>query len=284
MIVVTGATGNVGGSLLRALSAAGEKVTAVSRHAPGGDLPAGARHVPADLADPASLEPALRGAEAFFLLVAGEMLGSDQDPRTILDVAAAAGVGRTVLLSSQAAGTRPQAPSHARLRAFEDAVRASGPDWTILRAGGFASNALAWSPSVRAQRMVAAPFGDVGLPLVDPADIAGVAAAVLGERRDDRHAGKTYELTGPALITPREQARAIGAALAEPVTFTELSRDAARQFLTRFMPGPVADGTLEILGNPLPAEQLISLDAGYVLGRPPRAFADWAARHVAAFR
>jgi len=124
----------------------------------------------------------------------------------------------------------------------------------------------------------------VGLSLVDPADIAGVAAAVLAERRDDRHAGKIHELTGPALITPREQAGAIGSALGEPVTFTELSREAAPQFLTRFMPGPVADGTLEILGNPLPAEQLISPDAGYVLGRPPRAFADWAVRRAAAFR
>jgi uncharacterized protein YbjT (DUF2867 family) len=284
MIVVTGATGNVGGSLVRALAAPGEKVTAVSRHAPAGELPAGARHVVADLADPASLEPALRGAEALFLLVAGDILGSGQDPRTILDVVRAAGVSRVVLLSSQAAGTRPQAPSHARQRAFEDAVREAGLDWTILRAGGFASNALAWSPSVRAQRLVAAPFGEVGLPLVDPADIAGVAAAVLAERRDDRHGGKTYELTGPALITPREQARAIGTALGEPVGFTELTREAARGFLTQFMPEPVADGTLEILGKPLPAEQLISPDAGYVLRRPPRAFAEWAARHVAAFR
>lgn len=284
MIVVTGATGNVGGSLVRALTAAGEKVTAASRHAPAADLPAGAQHVIADLAEPASLEPALRGAEAFFLLVAGDMLGGDQDPRTILSVVRAAGVGRIVLLSSQAAGTRPQAPSHSRLRAFEEAVRAAGLTWTILRSGGFDSNALGWSPLVRAQRMVAAPFGDVGLPLIDPADIAEAAAAVLGERRDDRHAGKIYELTGPALITPRQQAEAIGTALGEPVGFTELTREAASEFLTQFMPVPVAEGTLDILGTPLPAEQVISPDAGNVLGRPPRTFADWAAWHVAAFR
>jgi uncharacterized protein YbjT (DUF2867 family) len=272
MIVVTGATGNVGRPLVRALNAAGESVTAVSRRpGPGG--------VPADLADPASLRPALSGARALFLLVAGA--GAELSPGDILDVVKTAGVGRLVLLSSQAAGTRPDAASHEPLRTLEAAVRGSGLDWTILRPGGFDSNTLAWAEPVRTRRTVAAPFGDVGLPTVDPADIAAVAAAAL---RADGHAGRVYELTGPELSTPRQKAAAIGAALGEPVRFLEQTAQEARAQMAAFMPEPVVDGTLAIIGAPTAAEQRISPDVERVLDRPARAYAGWLADHVDAFR
>ncbi|MFE5157838.1 NAD(P)H-binding protein [Streptomyces sp. NPDC056697] len=281
MIVVTGATGNVGRPLVEALAAVGEQVTAVSRRPGGAELPEGVRHHRADLADPGRLRPALEGADALFLLFAGELLAGTAQTGALLDVARSAGVRRVVLLSSQAAGTRPDAVSHAAMRAFEDTVRPSGLDWTILRPGGFASNAFAWAESVRKERMIAAPFADVGLPVVDPADIAEVAAAAL---REPGHAGRTYELTGPAPVTPRGQADAIADALGEPVRFTELSRERARAEMLRFMPEPVADGTLDILGEPTADEQRVSPDVERVLGRPPRAFADWAMRNIAAFR
>ncbi|MFF4477423.1 NAD(P)H-binding protein [Streptomyces sp. NPDC001520] len=281
MIVVTGATGNVGRPLVEALAAVGEQVTAVSRRPDGTELPEGVRHHRADLADPGSLRPALEGADALFLLFAGELLAGTAQTGALLDVARSADVRRVVLLSSQAAGTRPDAVSHAAMRAFEDTVRPSGLDWTILRPGGFASNAFAWTESVRKERMIAAPFADVGLPVVDPEDIAEVAAATL---RGRGHAGRTYELTGPAPVSPRQQAQTIGDALGEPVRFTELSRERARAEMLRFMPEPVADGTLDILGEPTAAEQRVSPDVERVLGRPPRAFADWAMRNIAAFR
>ncbi|MFI0768876.1 NAD(P)H-binding protein [Streptomyces sp. NPDC021218] len=281
MIVVTGATGNVGRPLVEALAAVGEQVTAVSRRPTGAELPEGVRHHRADLADPGSLRPVLDGADALFLLFAGELLAGTAQTGALLDVARSAGVRRVVLLSSQAAGTRPDAVSHAAMRAFEDTVRPSGLDWTILRPGGFASNAFAWTESVRKERMIAAPFADVGLPVVDPEDIAEVAAATL---RGRGHAGRTYELTGPAPVSPRQQAQTIGDALGEPVRFTELSRERARAEMLRFMPEPVADGTLDILGEPTAAEQRVSPDVERVLGRPPRAFADWAMRNIAAFR
>ncbi|MFI1400095.1 SDR family oxidoreductase [Streptomyces sp. NPDC020681] len=279
MIVVTGATGNVGRPLVQALAAAGEQVTAVSRRPDSdADARAGVTHRRADLSDPASLTPVLDGADALFLLVAGS--GEGLGPREILDAAKTGGVRRVVLLSSQAAGTRPDAVSHAPLRAFEEAVRHAGPDWTVLRPSGFASNAFAWADPVRSRRTVAAPFGDVALPVVDPQDIAEAAAAVL---REDGHAGRTYELTGPAAISPREQARAIADVLATPVRFHELSRAEARAQLLNFMPEPVVDGTLAVLGEPTPAEQRVSPHVEQLLGRPARAFGEWAARHAAAF-
>ncbi|MFE6065465.1 SDR family oxidoreductase [Streptomyces sp. NPDC056525] len=279
MIVVTGATGNVGRPLTRALVEAGREVTTVSRHAAA--MPDGVRHVVADLAEPAGLEPVLAGAKALFVLLSGDLHAAGATPASIIGEAAAGGVRRIVLLSSQGVATRPFGPTRVALRAVEDTLRESGVEWAILRPGGFASNALWWAGSVRARRVVAAPYGDVGVPVIDPADIAEVAAACL---LDDRYAGGVYELTGPEVITPRRQAEAIGAALGSPVQFDDLTRDEAKAAMARSMPAELADDTLDILGSPSPAELRVSPDVQQVIGRAPRRFADWAARNVAAFR
>ncbi|MGC9381471.1 SDR family oxidoreductase [Streptomyces sp. MH13] len=279
MIVVTGATGNIGRPLTQALAEAGRQVTAVSRHPAA--VPDGVRHVAADLAEPSGLEPALAGAKALFLLLSGDLHATGANPADIISEAAAGGVRRVVLLSTLGVVTRPSGRTRIAMRALEDRLRESGLEWAILRPGGFASNALWWAESVRAQQVVAAPFGDIGVPVIDPADIAAVAAACLME---DRHTGGVYELTGPEVITPRQQTEAIAAALGSPVRFHELTRDEAKAAMTRSMPAELADDTLDILGSPSPAELRVSPDVQQVLGRAPRPFADWAARHVAAFR
>ncbi|GAA0290180.1 hypothetical protein GCM10010302_30870 [Streptomyces polychromogenes] len=140
---------------------------------------------------------------------------------------------------------------------------------------------MAWAESVRTRGTVAAPFGDVGVPVVDPADIAEVAAVCL---LDDRHAGGVFELTGPEGVTPRRQAGAIAAALGVPVRFHELTREEAKAAMTPFVPPELADDTLDIIGAPNAAELRISPDVQQVLGRGPRPFSDWVARNIAAFR
>ncbi|UJB40517.1 SDR family oxidoreductase [Streptomyces sp. A1-5] len=279
MIVVTGATGNVGRPLTQALAEAGEQVTAVSRRPAA--MPEGVRHVAADLAELTSLTTALDGAKALFLLLSGDLHAPEARPTDIIGLAAASGVRRVVLLSSQGVATRPLGPSRVAMRAVEDALGESGLDWAVLRPGGFASNAFAWAESVRTQGTVAAPFGDVGVPVIDPADIAEVAAACL---LDDRHTGRVYELTGPEVITPRQQTEAIAAALGSPVRFHELTRDQAKATMTRFVPVELADDTLDIIAAPNPAELRISPDMERVLGRAPRPFHSWVARNIDAFR
>ncbi|MDQ7806838.1 NAD(P)H-binding protein [Amycolatopsis sp. A133] len=265
MIMVVGATGNVGEPLVRALASAGEKVTAVSRRittAPPG--------VVVRRGELASL--GFAGVSAVFLMTPP---GFADPLGPVLDRARAAGVERVVLLSSQGVGTgrHPAAP--------EEAVRASGLKWTILRPAGFASNALQWAESVRAGRKIAAPFGDVALPVIDPEDIASVAAAAL---LSPSHEGRTYVLTGPSPVSPREQAAAIGEAVGEPVRFVPRTREEALAALLGFMPPEVAESTLAILGTPTPEEQQVSPDVSRVLGRPPRSFAEWASRFAGVFK
>ncbi|MFB9661857.1 NAD(P)H-binding protein [Glycomyces mayteni] len=272
MIVVTGATGNVGRPLVEILAARGEDVTAVSRGE--AELPPGVAHRTADFTRPETLDAAFAGADRLFLLTLDHSL----DIAAILKAADAAGIGRIVFLSSERAVTRPSEEA----QAFENAVTASGIEWTILRPGGFASNAVAWAAeTIRARREMVMPFGDVGLPLIDPRDIAEVAAAALTE---DGHTGRAYLLTGPALVTPRQQAEAIGAAIGEPVAFTEQTREAAFEQLLQYWPAQIVEGSLDVIGSPNRAELHVSPEVERLLGRPATSFAQWAERNAAAFR
>jgi uncharacterized protein YbjT (DUF2867 family) len=275
MIVVTGATGNVGSRLVETLATAGEEVTAVARRISAADVPDGVRPVQADLTEPAGLAPVFAGADRVFLLTSGDFMAAGGDVADVVSAAREAGVRRIVLLSSQGVGSGRHAPS------FEEAVNGSGLKWTVLRPGGFASNAFQWAPSIRADRVVAAPFGDVALPVIDPFDIADVAAAVL---RESGHEGQTYVLTGPEPVSPRQQTAAFSAALGEPVRFVELTEDEARTEMSKFMPPVVVDATLAILGAPTADEQRVDAGVERVLGRSARTFDEWAARNAAAFK
>lgn len=263
MIVVTGATGNVGRPLMELL---GDKAVGVSRPQ-------------VDLARPASLEPVVDGAEALFLLFGGDLLGPDTDIASVLDVAKSSGVQRVVLLSSQGAGTRPGMVPHSRMASFEEAVRQSSLEWTILRPGGFFTNTYAWVQPIREHGVAAAPFADVALPFVDPADIAAVAAVAL----QGGHEGQTYVLTGPEALTPRERAKALSSAIGREIRFVEQPVEEAREQMLQFMPPPVVDGTLTILGSPTAEEQQVSCHVEQVTERKAARFADWAARNAKAF-
>jgi uncharacterized protein YbjT (DUF2867 family) len=283
MIVITGATGNVGRPLTASLVSAGHAVTAVARGT-SADLPGGPGIIPAaaDLTDPAaarSLAVSMAGAEALFLLVPGA--GAGVDAAALLETARAQGVRRVVLLSSQAVGSRPGAVAYAPMAAIEAAVTHCGLAWTILRAGGLATNSFAWAPAVRARQAVLAPYGDVALPAIDPLDIAEVAAAAL---TGDRHLGRTYVLTGPEATTPRQRTEIIGTAIRQHLAFFEVSHDDAREQMLQSMPALVADATLAILGRPTQEEGQVSPDVEEVLGRPGHSFADWAQRNATAFR
>jgi uncharacterized protein YbjT (DUF2867 family) len=98
------------------------------------------------------------------------------------------------------------------------------------------------------------------------------------------HGGNIYTLTGPVPISPRQQAAVIGDALGEPVRFVEQSRAEARTQMLGYMPKPVVEATLGVLGAPSTAEQRVNPDVERLLGRPPRTFAEWAVRHIAAFK
>ena len=158
--LVAGATGNVGSEIARQLAAAGQPVRALTRHPEAADLPAGAVAVGGDLDQPATLAAALDGARGAFLL------SGYADMPGLLAAVRDAGVERVVLLSASAADTGDMENAVARYHLLsEQAVRASGVAFTILRPRTFMSNTLRWREQLAAGDVVREPFADVAVAM-----------------------------------------------------------------------------------------------------------------------
>ena len=281
MIVVTGGTGRVGTQVVAQLRERDLPVRVVSRTAgrtPAGVETAGVEAVSADLADPASLEPHLRGADSLFLL--WPFTSAEVTAALAPQVAkiAARHVTRVVYLSAQPAGERPGSFWALAERAIED----SGVRWTFLRPTGFASNTLMWADQIRSGDVVRWPFGSAARSLIDERDIAAVAVRALTQ---DGHAGSRYLLSGPALLTQAEQLAAIGRALGRDLIWEELPRPAAQQALAAAWGDPgFAASALDTWERFVTHPEIVTSTVREITGAPAHSFADWAAANADAFR
>lgn len=278
-ILVTGATGNVGRPLVAGLLAEGARVRALTRDPAAASFPPGVAVAGGDYAAPGVLAEAVRGADAVFVNIgalrehAGELIAA----------ARGAGVSKIVMLSSIA--VRDQGDQVLSLggqhKAVEDAVKATGVDWTILRCGGFATNTLAWAASVRAESVVRFPYGQAALALLAEQDIAAAAVRAL---LDSGHAGQTYTLTGAESLTQVQQAEAISRAIGRPVRFEELSPEQFRQFGIQHFPAPVVEDLLTALAGYVGQTAYLTADLEKIIGRPATSYAQWAVQHADAYR
>ncbi|MFE0379315.1 NAD(P)H-binding protein [Streptomyces inhibens] len=277
MILVTGATGNIGSALLKELHARGVgPLRGLTRDASRVVFPKGVEAVEGDFAEPASLRPALDGVRSLFLV---SRLGLDAD---ILEAARQAGVEHVVLVSSITVQTHPRLGPAGENLAVEQLLKASGMAWTILRPTQFASNALMWAASIRGHETVCAPYADTALPTIHPADIASVTRVALTE---PGHQGHTYALTGPEPVTARQQVEAIAAALGREVPFAEITRQEAHAQMAAVFGAEAAEAVLDVTGGDVNDELLMVRDTvSRVTGTPARPFQQWASENANAFR
>ena len=276
MIVVTGATGNVGGEVVAALSARGQRVRAVVRDPQRASLPAGVEVVHGDLELPESLTSSLAGARAVFLLGGwGDMTGL---MRRIAD----AGVQHVVLLSSRCViGGKADNPITHMWLDSEAAVRDSGVEWTILRPSSFHANALRWLPQLREGDLVQAPWPQVAVASIDPADIAAVAAIALTEAG---HEQTELVLSGPEPLTPGQQVAILADVLERPLRYEPLSDEAARARMATDTPPSFIEAFFRFYTDGEFNDSIVLDTIERITRRPPRTFTDWARAHAQAFR
>jgi uncharacterized protein YbjT (DUF2867 family) len=276
VILVTGASGNVGAEVSRAVLAAGHRVRGLSRQSSAAGIPAGAEVVPGDLNDRSSLRPALAGVDAVFLLAGyPDVTGLLADMR-------AAGVGRVVLLSSGAVAGGDLDNEVVRFNVVsEAAVRDSGLDWTVLRPSGFMSNTLQWIPQLRAGDVVREAFADVPIAVIDPYDLGAVAAAAL---TSGGHNWQSYRLTGPEPLLPADRAAILGRVLGRDLRLVAEPDDDARRRMGESMPDTLVDAFFQFFRRGGYDDSHVDGTAARLLGRPPRTFGDWALAHAEAFR
>ena len=279
-ILVTGATGNVGGALLPLLASLPATVIAGSTrgHAVGG-VPGRA----IDFADVPSLTQAFTGVDVTFIVIP---LRPDmvQLAANVAQAARAAGVKHLVRVSG--AGADPQSPfAIGRVQGQADQhLVASGIPTTLLRPKNFMQNFSGFLAGMVQGGTFYSSQGQGRIPFIDVRDIAAVAAKVL--ENPSAHAGQAYVLTGPEALTNREALEHIGQATGKSIALVDIPESAAQQSL-RDMGMP--EVVVEVMSS---LNQVIS--AGYVAevtdtvqqltGHPARTFADFAREYAQVWR
>jgi uncharacterized protein YbjT (DUF2867 family) len=254
-ILVLGGTGKTGRRVAARLDALGQPVRIGSRMG----------RPPFGWDDAATWPAAVKGTTAVYVTYQPDLSFPSAAERigAFARAAVAAGVQRLVLLSGR--GEPEAVPA-------EDAIRGAGVPWTVLRASWFAQNFsehFLLGPVL--DGVIALPAGNVAEPFVDADDVAAVAVAALTE---PRHDGRTYELTGPRLLTFTDAAAEIAAAIGRPVPYvavtpTEYASEAVAQGVPAEEAGPMAELFARVLDG-----HNAYLDTGVrqALGREPRDF------------
>lgn len=285
MILVIGATGTIGAELVRQLASTGHRVRALVRDRAKGAAIAGpsVELVVGDLSHPESLPTPFRGVERAFVLTAGTPDLATLETNAFR-AAAAAGVRQIVKLS----GIPVCVPDYASQMALagwhvasENALRASSVPWTIVRPAFFVSNIAFWDVARRG--ILALPAGEGRTALLDPRDIAAVAAKVLTE---SGHDGKIYELTGPELLSQRDLAQKVARALGKPIEYVDASPEAWRaEMVGAGLPPVVADSHLFYFASLLKPGKMAFTRPALVdlLGRA-RTADEWIRDHIALLR
>jgi uncharacterized protein YbjT (DUF2867 family) len=268
-ILVLGATGKTGRRVAARLRMRGHDVRCASRSSA----------TVFDWFDPSGWDAALRGVSAVYIVpptVPGPVA-------EFIDRAEAAGVQRLVLLSGRGADLWGDSDFGLDMVAAEAAVRASSLEWTVLRASNFSQDFdedIFFEPLIGGE--LALPAGEVPEPFIDVEDVAEIAAVVLDE--PGVHAGCVYELTGPRAVTFAEATGLIARASGRAITYRQIPlADYAADLRARGLPEDAAHHVTEmfaLMEGGIIAET--TDDAARVLGRAPRTFEDYCARHGAA--
>ncbi|MEU9304006.1 SDR family oxidoreductase [Streptomyces sp. NPDC048269] len=281
MILVTGATGNVGSELVVQLAAAGIAVRAMTRSPEKADFPAGVEVVAGDFDKPGTLPAALAGVERVFVVPPGYGPEGPVQETTLVAAAREAGVEHLVKMSTSGVhfgATDPLSNGH---RLGEQVIRESGLRWTVLRPGTFMVYLFGHARTIAASKTMYVTEGDPVSAMIHPRDIASVAAEVLTA---SGHEGRTYTLTGAEAYSPKRQGEIIGEALGEPVEVVERTTAEARAEYDRLgWGGPRLEGLLELKRQSAAWDFEVFDTVEKITGAAPLTLRDWVDEHLHLF-
>ncbi|MCA1832198.1 MAG: SDR family oxidoreductase [Actinomycetota bacterium] len=284
MILVTGATGNVGSAVVAELTAKGETVRALvrdekrARERLGKDVELAV----GDFEDAASIVRVLAGVDAVFLSSADQPKKVAHET-AVIDAAHRASVRRIVKASTVGAEKGSPLPPFDWHGRIEEHLRASGIPSVVLHSFFYMTNLLGSAQPVQQMGKLFAPLGGAKIAMIDPRDTAAVGAAAL---TTDAYEGKTLELSGPESVTYEQVAEELSAAIGRAVEFVNIPDEAARQTFTEmgFSDWLIThfDHLFPLLRSGVVAQPTDTVRA--VTGREPRSFAAWAKDHAEMFR
>lgn len=277
-VLVTGATGGVGSSVVKQLSDAGVSVRAVSRN-PKGDQPPGVEAVATDLTQPESMRQALQDVDAVFLYPYAQ----DRQLTELVTEMKQAGVIKVVVLSTiDTTRTEQFVEYNKRLHlAVENAIAAVGFAYTCLRPGAFARNALRfWAGQIRQDRRVRLPFPESKQAPIDDDDIAAVAVRALKSADLD---SQRIVLTGPQSLSMRQQIGLISEAIGDPIAIETISETDARALYAPVLPPAYLDLLMSQWAHEVGEPAVVTDAVQRITGRAPTDYLSWAMHHRTLF-
>lgn len=214
IILVTGASGNIGREVVKLLAATG-RVRVAARKPDEARKTADSRVevVAFDFARPETIVPALRGVSRLFLLRPPELSDANRYMKPVIDAAKAAGVRQIVFLSILGAAKNRVVPHHA----IENLIVESGIPYVFLRASFFMQNMTTTHRDEIVRGEITVPAGNGRTSFIDARDVAAVAAQALDTPIDGSHA---YDLTGSEALTYGEVAAILTETLNRPIRYT----------------------------------------------------------------
>ncbi len=273
-ILVIGASGNVGSELARLLAAAGHTVRrATSR------TPSEPDQVQLDAATGQGLAAAFAGADAAFLLAPPGHADQFTVLKPLIDAAAAARVGKVVLMSAMGANADDNAP----LRKAELHLQASGPAWNVIRPNWFMQNFNTfWLHGIQTQNTIALPVGNAKGSFIDARDIAAVAARLLTTHDLDQ---RDFDLTGAQALDHDQVAAMLSRETGRAIGFQDIPPQAMLQgLLGAGLPADYAQFLVTILGFfKAGYSERITDSVQFITGQAPRSFEAYAHDHRAAW-
>ncbi|MDV6286794.1 SDR family oxidoreductase [Rhodococcus jostii] len=280
-ILVTGASGNAARHLPGKLLGDGHTVRVLLHTSTIADLDPRIETVVADLSDPRSVRDTLTDIDEVFLITVDEGAAAFAEAATHHPH-----LRRLVLLSSKAVSNSEfdgfDNPIYRKHLLAEQHIATLPIPTTVLRPGGLASNALRWVPGIRDRSQVQALFPELAAPLLDPEDLASVAALIFADT-GDHHAGQIYTLTGPDVVTVADQVAILSEVLERAIDFVQLTEAQALEILSRTQPAEFVNNYIPVQRRYLTITPTVHDTVPSLLGRPARTFRDWAIANRARF-
>ena len=271
-ILVTGATGNIGRQVVNQLLSTDCQVRSLTRNPDrvGVDLPRQVKVVRGDFTDLNSLDSCFDGIDAVFLVWT---VPGNTAPEVINRIARRA--QRIVLLTSPHKTPHPffQQPNPVQVlhATLERLIEESGLQWTFLRPGMFAANALGWwAPQIRVGDIICWPYAESPTAPIHEQDIAAVAVHALLESLHDR---AEYVLTGPESLTQSAQVMTIGEVIGRTLRYEEMSPEEALRDLP--FPATASKMLLDAWAAALGQPAYVTSTVREITGKPARSFRDW---------
>jgi uncharacterized protein YbjT (DUF2867 family) len=277
MILITGATGQVGREAVNSLVAAGAAIRVLVRNASSTAGLHGVQVVQGSFEDDASLTCALEGVDVM-LLAGRDSPGAVSQHQRVLAHARRANVRHIVKLSAIGASSASPIALMRDHHEIDEEIRVGPASWTLLKPHLYMQNLLRAADAVRREGRLAAPMGDRRFPLVDTRDVGAAAAVVL--RNPVAHAGQTYALTGPTAPSYDGVASALSRIAGRAVVYEPVPPQAYEdRLLAAETPGWRAFDLAHIASAYSPSDDAVSPDLPMLLGRRPRSLADFLEDH-----